>query len=380
MGEGVYDVAVLGLGAMGSATLLRLAEGGAKTLGLDRHRPPHVFGSTHGESRVTRRALGEGPAYAPLVARSHEIWRELEARTGESLLHETGVLILGYPQSDFVRTTIAVAERFGLPHEILDAAEIRRRFPQFDPQDDEIGYFELGGGYVSPERCVETQLRLAEAAGAQIRLAEVASFGREGGVLRLETSEGPFRARKLVVSAGGGAGKLLGGPFQKLLKPTLQVMHWFALDPEWAERWASGPSYIWRYGPEDSQSFYGFPAVEGAAKLADAQDGPAVDPLRVDRTVPEACSLEKYDRHVAPRLKGLKREPLRAATCIYTQIADGDFLVDWSPQDPDVLILSPCSGHGFKHSAALGEAAAQLIATGSSRLDLSAFSAARLLG
>ncbi len=143
-----HDVIVVGLGALGAATLYQLSQRGARVLGIDQFAPPHDQGSSHGDSRITRLAVGEGDEYVPFVQRSHAIWRELEARTGKPLMTTTGGLILAprdrvaehHGKSDFVRRTIACAERFGIAHEVLDAAGIRARFPQFRLQGDEIGY------------------------------------------------------------------------------------------------------------------------------------------------------------------------------------------------------------------------------------------------
>ena len=166
-----YDTVVIGLGAMGAATLLQLARRGQRVLGIDRWDPPHAWGSTHGDTRITRQAIGEGEEYVPLVLRSHEIWREIEADTGAELLNQCGTLILApgssaavvHGKANFVRRTIVAAERFGIPHEVLSPAETARRFPQFHLRGDEVVYHEPGGGYVRPERCVGAQLTSGQA-------------------------------------------------------------------------------------------------------------------------------------------------------------------------------------------------------------------------
>ncbi|MGV3650430.1 MAG: FAD-dependent oxidoreductase, partial [Devosia sp.] len=173
-----FDIVVVGLGAAGSATLLQLARRGVGVLGLDRHAPPHAMGSTHGESRITRRGIGEGEAYVPLARRSHEIWRDIEAETGAGLLFEIGSIIISRAddavprpgRTGFIARSRDAARRFGIAHEMLDAAEIRHRFPHLMPGDEEVGYYEPGGGYLVPEACVAANLRLAERSGAMLRL------------------------------------------------------------------------------------------------------------------------------------------------------------------------------------------------------------------
>ena len=147
------DVVVVGLGAHGAAVTLQLARRGLSVLGIDRFHPPHGHGSSHGETRITRLAVGEGDEYVPLAVRSHQLWREIEAESGAALMFTTGGLVLGQPaggpamhgRPDFVGETISIARRFGIAHEVLDAGGIRRRFAAFRPAADEIGYYEHGG-------------------------------------------------------------------------------------------------------------------------------------------------------------------------------------------------------------------------------------------
>ncbi|WP_122860739.1 FAD-dependent oxidoreductase, partial [Pseudomonas viridiflava] len=193
------DVAVLGLGAMGAATLYQLAREGADVLGIDQYAPPHTLGSSHGDTRITRLSVGEGPQYLPLVRNSHRIWRELEALTGESLFEQCGVLVMtsspAYDPNDpedFTHKTIALAREYGVKHEVLSAGTIRERFPQFSPVlDTAIGYFEPDGGFVRPERCIAVQLQLAGKRGARVRLNEtVTRLQAHGDQVRITTDQG----------------------------------------------------------------------------------------------------------------------------------------------------------------------------------------------
>lgn len=385
-----FDIAVIGLGAMGSAALYQLAKSGRRVVGIDRYRPPHTEGSTHGETRITRRAIGEGEAYVPLAMRSHEIWRELEAETGQSLLHEVGSIVISEQDDNvfrpgrtgFIRRTIAAAERFGIAHEILSAAEIRHRFPHFAPMDSEMGYYEPGGGYVIPELCVSTQLELAARLGATLRLgAQVVRIEARGGAVAVHMADGTVvEAGDVVVSAGAWAPGLLGEPFRQLLKPTRQVMHWFALAPDAPTSWRHSPVFMWPHGESEDGFFYGFPSRDGLSfKTADEFYGAASDPDAIDRTVPQSDSIRMFDAHIRDRLVGANPNPVQTATCIYTATPDSAFLIDQHPEHANILVVSPCSGHGFKHSAAIGECVAQWVNEGASRIDLSAFALDRLL-
>jgi len=383
-----FDVAVVGLGAMGAAALFQLAKRGVRAIGLDRFTPPHDQGSTHGETRITRQAIGEGEVYVPLALRSNEIWRELEAETGESLLVQNGCLVIGPAEeaiqgavrAGFLTRTRNVAKQYAIPHEVLGAAEIRHRHPQFTPQDDEIGYYEPGGGYLNPERCVAVQLARAQALGASARLGTtVLSLEPSGSGVRIVTDRGDLLAGQVIVSAGAWAPALLGAPFSKLLAPTRQVMNWFPVDEKSVTHWTESPVFIWSHGPRPSDFFYGFPSLPGSGsiKTAGEQYDVSTDPDRVERHIDGAESRAMYDTHVAGRLRGLRPVAARAVTCLYTVTPDSHFLIDRHPESERILVVSPCSGHGFKHSAAIGEAAAQMTTEGRSAIDLSAFALSR---
>ncbi len=382
-----YDVAVVGLGAMGAAAIYQLARRGVNAIGIDRHSPPHDRGSTHGETRITRQAVGEGEAYVPLVLRAHEIWRELEAETGETLLTQCGCLIVGSGtgaagtrRAAFFATTQRAAERYGIAHEMLSSSEIRHRFPQFTPQDYEMGYFEPGGGYVDPERCVAAQLRRAVELGAVLRTGRnVLAMDDEGAGVRIRTDRGDILAGQVVVAAGSWAPSLLGAQFHEVLSPSRQVMHWFPVDEDRLEDWQNGPVFIWTHGPLPSDMFYGFPALPGhrSVKTAGEQYDDTTHPDRVERDIGEDESRLMREAHVAGRLLGLAPRAEKSVTCLYTVTPDSHFLIDRHPRNERILVVSPCSGHGFKHSAGIGEAVAEIATTGRSACDLTPFGFAR---
>ena len=384
----IFEVAVIGLGAMGSATLYQLARRGVRAVGIDRFHPPHDAGSSHGETRITRRANGEGDAYGPPAIRSHELWREIEADAGAALLTECGALIIA-PRGDavvrrartqFLQRTQDLAARFGIAHEILDAAEIHRRYPQFLVRDEEIAYYEPGGGYVYPERCISAQLDRAQARGAEIRPGtRVHAIGQAGDHVHIATEGGDLLAGYAVVSAGAWAGPLLGPPFDRLLKPICQTLHWFAVAGAGVERWRQGPVFSWSHGPDEDDFFYGFPCLPwgDAVKTSGDRYHAAVDPDHLDRVLAAGDPGAMHARHVAARLADVTARAVRSATCLYTVTPDSHFLIDRHPRQERILVVSPCSGHGFKHSPAIGEAVAELILQGRSTIDLSAFSLAR---
>jgi sarcosine oxidase len=387
--EKTHDAIVLGLGAMGSAALFQLARRGADVLGIDRFSPPHAEGSSHGDTRITREAIGEGEHYTPLALRSNAIWREIEARTGLELLTVTGGLVISgaAPHAlchvpGFFDRTVAAARSFGIAHELLDAAMIRARFPQFAVRDDEAGYYEPGAGFLRPEACVAAQLSLAEVHGAAIRRHEqVLRFTEAPGGVRVETDLGTYRARRLIVSAGPWVAGLLGHACARHFSVTRQVLHWFEPNGP-VERFEAGrfPVFIWEL-QASRQGLYGFPAIDGpggGVKVASEQNERRTSPETVVRAVSEIETRVTYDTLVAANLPGLSANCVRSVSCLYTMTPDGHFIIDRHPEMPSVIIASPCSGHGFKHSAAIGEALAEIALEGRSTLDLGAFTFSRL--
>ncbi len=360
------DVVVVGLGAVGSATLHRLALRGASVIGIDRFDPPHDRGSTHGETRITRLAIAEGAAYVPLVRRSHALWRELEAQTGETLLMQTGGLIIGegdgapsHGQPGFLGSTIAVAQDQAIDHEILDSAEIRRRYPQFLVRDAERGYFEPSAGILFPERSISLQLRLARALGATVRPNEqVLSIEPCGRGVAVVTNKGRIEAGRVVLTAGAWLPGLSGGALDTLAQVHRQTLLWFEADEPALYAPERCPIFIWMHGKGSEDYLYGFPTLPGGSGVkagSERYSATGINPDAVDREVPESEWRGIYDRHIAGRLRGLSDRLVKAATCLYTVTPDSGFIIDSLRADGTVIAASACSGHGFKHSPALGE-------------------------
>lgn len=369
------DVAVVGLGAAGSAILEALARRGRQVIGLDQFTPPHILGSSHGRSRVIREAYYESPVYVPLVQRAFREWERLARESGRHLLTSTGGVMIGPPGSELVEGARTSALTHGLPHEVLGAAELRRRFPVFGVTDGEVGIVEPRAGFLDPEACVSACLELAARKGADVRAGvRVTGWSRQGGAIRLETSAGPVEAGRTVLAAGPWLSELL--PAGALpLEVERQVMYWFT-PLKGAERFQAArcPVFIWEHAP--GRMFYGIPDHGFGFKAAIHHEGARVSPERVDRTV-RATEIEAFRALLSrtiPDAPGALRE---SAVCLYTNTPDHHFLLGPHPDEPLVYLVSPCSGHGFKFAAAIGEVVAESIVTGSSPLDLSPFSPSR---
>jgi len=329
------------------------------------------------------------------VRRSHEIWREIEAqldgalrvRPGTELMLTCGGLVIG-PRSgggelhgagNFVLRTIAVAREQGIAHEALDADTVCERFPQFVLRGDEIACFEPGAGVLRPERCIAAQLELAKRTGAQVLLGEVvtAISGTGSGVA--VTSGGvTHHAARAIQSAGAWNPALATGRFATELRVRRQTLHWFrAVDSQAMRAYAPDtcPIFIWSHGATPDDAFYGIPAADEhrAVKVGTQQHMVDTEPDTLNREVTQAESEAVHRRHVQGRLGGLSAQRVHAAACLYTVAQDARFVIDRHPRVEHALVVSACSGHGFKHSAAIGEAAAHWVLGTRSEIDLGQF-------
>jgi sarcosine oxidase len=382
-----YEAIVIGLGAMGSASLYQLAKRGIHALGIDRFSPPHRLGSTHGAARIMRLAIGEGAHYTPLSKRSYELFREIEFQAQSKLLEVTGMLTISsvdkekiVPEGDFFENTLSAAIKYDVQHDLLDAGDIRARFPQFKVADDEKGYYEYAAGYLRPEECVRSQLLLAGKLGANISTNEVVRkwTATESGVT-VETDLDTYRAEQLVLSAGPWLPDLIEPSHGKLFQAYRLAQYWFDVSSS-AYDYSPGacPIYFWQL-PGYDRWIYGFPAIEGGGlPLAASNQVLPVTPSTVEREVSEAEIETVYGEYVYHCLKDVGRGILKTDVCLYTATRDAGFVIDRAPDSPRVIICSPCSGHGFKHSAAIGECVAELVTTNNSTLDLSCFGLGRL--
>jgi sarcosine oxidase len=380
-----YDVVVLGLGAMGAAATYQLARRGARVLGIDRYSPPHEFGSTHGDTRVTRVACGEGPEYSVFAARSHQIWRELEAELGMDLFTQNGLLVLFGPGeraanhsvADFRGATVDAAKKAKLDYEILDTAQIRQRYPAFNVADGDEAYHDDVGGFVRPERCVTAQLQKAKALGADLHLNEtVISFDQAGGSVTVKTDKDTYHAKELIVAAGSWLPDFLKPALAGQFKVTRQVLYWFQAKGA-AEHAQFSPErfpvYIWQVPAP--QPIYGFPATGGleeGVKIATEQNHSTTTPDTVARAVGPDEIREMYETYVGPYFPGLSPTCVKHKVCLYTQVDRARFIIDRHPDADRVIVASPCSGHGFKHSAGIGELLAQM-ALGEKHQDIARF-------
>jgi sarcosine oxidase len=375
--EPTYDAIIVGLGAMGSAAAYQLACRGKRVLGLDAFPQGHTLGSSHGETRIIRMAYFEHPDYVPLLRRAWELWEQTATAANTQLLHLTGGLSIGTPDGNLVAGSLRSAQTHALPHALLDADEIRRRFPILHARGHEVGFFEERAGVLLPERCIKAQLDLAEAAGADLRHAEpVRRWSATSGEVEVVTETGRFTGASLILTAGAWAGKLLselGLP----LRPERIPLFWFEPARN-ATQFDLGHMPIWIWHDRDAGDFFACPHVEWpGVKLGKHHSGQYVDPDTVDRVVSadDEKPLRSFLDRSVPDLAG---SVAMSRVCMYTNTPDEHFLIDKHPDFPNVAYACGFSGHGFKFAAVVGEILADLATTGRATPNADFLGAARL--
>ncbi|HAF09895.1 MAG TPA: N-methyl-L-tryptophan oxidase [Chloroflexi bacterium] len=365
------DAIVIGLGADGSAAAAHLAGRGARVLGLEAFARGHTNGSSGGLTRVIRLAYYEHPDYVPLLKRAWQLWRDLEAATGEQLLKQTGGVYVGPRDGELVGGSLRSAREHGLEHELLDPAGLRARLPLFRFDADWWGLAEATAGYLLPDRCIAAHLALAERHEAELRFEErVLSWARDGGGVRVTTDRGTHRAAKLVIAAGAWNARLLPA-----IAPLLQVkrvpLFWFEPVAE-RDALATLPVYIVDSGL--GHGCYGFPYLaDQGLKIATHGAGTPADPDTVDREAhpDDELPIRAFIKDRLPVADG----PVRMTKiCMYTVTPDEHFIVD---VDEPVAYASACSGHGFKFASVMGEVLADLALEGTTRHPIGFLSASR---
>ena len=367
----VYDVAVLGVGGMGSAVAYHLAKRGLSVVAIEQFESGHDRGSSHGLSRIIRLAYFEHPSYVPLLRRAFTLWRELEEASGENLLHVTGAIDAGPVGSRVVEGSLESCRVHGLRHEFLKGAELNERFPGYRLPDEYRAVFQPDGGFLEPERCIQIHVRLAKSLAATVHVGmRVLSWRREGGGITVEMDGGAIRARQIVISAGAWMSRVVPS-LAPLLRPERQVVGWFETSEHSAFEPARFPVFVLTTA---DGIFYGFPefGVPGFKIGKYHHRAEPVDPDAVRRSVDEKDESVLRDciRACFPAADG---RLLKASTCMFTNTPDEHFIIDRLPDAPEAIVVSACSGHGFKFCSVVGEIVADLVTDGATTHDLSLF-------
>lgn len=359
-----FDVIVIGTGGIGSAAAFHLARRGARVLGLDRFPGGHARGSSHGETRIIRKAYFEHADYVPLLERAYDLWAEAEAETAETLFRRVGLFEAGPPEGRMIRGIREAAALHGLPLEDIAPADLDGRFP-FKVGDDLVGVFEQDAGFLHVERSVLAHLRMATDAGATLVTGDpVTGWRAEGDGVVVDTESSRYTAGKLVITAGAWAAGLLAD-LAIPLTVRRKHLHWYACGDPRYDADTGCPCFFYETA---AGFFYGFPEIAGTGvKVAEHSRGvDHVDPLTDDRA-PDPGDRARVASFMRDHLPGVTEKPVRHDVCYYTMTPDEQFIVDRHPHHPNVAFAAGLSGHGYKFAPVLGEVLADLALDGATR-------------
>lgn len=358
---------------MGAAASYNLAKRGLRILNVERFGVNHEFGSSHGRTRIIRLAYYEDPRYVPLLRRAFDSWRELESKSGKKLLRMTGGLMIGRPEGELVAGVLKSAKVHGIRCEFLSSGEAEKRFEAFKLDDEQSAVYEETAGILAAEDCVRAFVGLGSEAGCEFRFSEQVLKWRGGpGGVEVETSSGTHTAHKVVLAAGPWNGELLGGVVP--LKVERQVPLWFS--SKGAESLAPPKMPVFIMEEDGGPFYYGVPDVGHGVKVARTHGGEFSDPGKVRRDVTDE-DVAPVKEFINRRIRGLEGPPIASTTCLYTNTPDLNFAVGPHPGDKNVVILSACSGHGFKFASVIGEVVADFATGASPPYDLAFLDPAR---
>lgn len=364
-----YDVAIVGLGGMGSAILAHCAARGASAVGIEQFGPAHDRGASHGKTRMIRKAYFEDPAYVPLVLRAYELWRELERTSGKEILRITGVLSVGAETSEIIRGTLRAAKEHELRIESLSQSDVQARYPSLEFWKNEVALFEPDGGVLHPERAVSAHLKSAEANGAEMRFGvAMESWHATDKSFELELSDGArISANKLVLALGPWFKAILESIGIRLrVQRNIQV--WFS--PGTHAYDAPGFPAFLVDRPGLPAPLYGFPDFGDGIKAAFHGFGDLTEAKHLNREIDLARDVEPVARQLEQFMPGAARTFREATPCMYALTPDENFVIDRHPEHANLILCGGFSGHGFKFAPVIGEIGADLALDGGSRHEI----------
>jgi sarcosine oxidase len=363
------EVAVIGMGAMGSMALWQLAEHGIRALGFEQFAIGHDRGASYGESRMIRTAYFEDPRYVPLVQRAFGLWRTLESISSTRLLLETGMLVIGPPTGELVGGALQSMRAHNLAYQVLDRDEMRRRYPQHCLRSQDVAVYEQPAGILFPEACIRAAAMRAETLGSQILPdTQVMGISARGDVIEVVAAPrggtiggATYRVRTVIV----GVGPWLGSLFPELGLPisvTRQVVTWVRVRNPEGFRPERFPIFLREI--EGGRVCYGFPTLDSETiKLGVHREGRLTTADAIDREAHsvDLAPIKAFARHYLP---GADSRVARTHICMYANTPDHHFLIGSPPGKPWMIVLGGFSGHGFKFAPVIGEAVANQVASG----------------
>jgi sarcosine oxidase len=372
----VFDTIVVGVGGMGSAACWQLARRGQRVLGLERFDIPNAYGSSHGVTRIIRLAYFESPNYVPLLKRALTLWVEASTAFGEPLMITTGSFDSGHPDCIEIRGALESCQIHRLEHQVLTGSEVNRRYPGCLLPESFAAVFQPDGGIILSERAIVAHATMAIAAGAEIHGRETVLDWSPiaGGGVRVTTNRGTYEAGRLVLSSGAWIGDLVPS-LSTIAVPERQVVGWF--QPRNPEMFT--PAAFPVHCLETDEGFYYLlpahrvPGVKVGLyhhrRESGRADALSREVASEDETILRRCLARHFPKADGP--------VMALRTCMFTNTPDGHFIIDTLPDTPEVIVVSACSGHGYKFAGVVGEIVADLATTGHKRFDLSMFGLGR---
>ncbi len=355
-----YDVIIVGVGGMGSAACWQLARCGQRVLGIERFDIPHAMGSSHGISRIIRLPYYEDPAYVPLLRRAYELWREAERASGDELLVITGSIDSSSEDDPLFQGALASARLHELPHEVLSGREVNRRFPGYRLPERHRAVFQAEGGLIASERAIVAHVRLAQGAGAEIHAREKvlgweARPSGEGVVV--STDKGRYEAARLVLAAGAWMADL-APILTGVAVPERQVLAW--LQPRRPDLFGCGRFPVFNLQVDEGR-YYGLPVYEVPGfkfgRYHHLGETSPADEVRREPDAEDERLLRAFAERYFPDGSG---DVMALRSCMFTNTPDEHFILDRHPEHPQVVLVSPCSGHGYKFCSVIGEIVAEM--------------------
>ena len=377
MKKNIYDVIIIGLGAMGSAASYYLSKNGVKVLGLDTYEPPHKLGSSHGHTRVIREAYHEGTSYVPIVKRAYELWNELDHEIEDKLILEYGGMYLG-DDGKYLSDAKKSAKKYDIPIKEFSSKEIKEKYNILNPPNNFKGLLENRSGAVFPEKAISNFLSKSINNGSSHNYNEkVIGWEKQSKFYKVETDKNNYFAEKLIFSSGAWIKNLV--PSLKLpVKIERQVLFWFdPIKDKDKFHYSNMPNTGWDL--DNGMEFYTQPNIENKGfKVAMHHNGKFIseDDLNRESNADDLSIVKNFLEEYIPLANG---KLIDSRVCVYTNTPDLDFIIDFYPNDENLIICSPCSGHGFKFTPAIGEICSELVINNGTNYDLSEFSIKRLM-
>lgn len=361
----IFDVIVIGIGGIGSATCLSFAKRKVSILGLEQFDIAHSYGSSSGNTRLIRKAYFENENYIPLLNKSYELWDELEKETNEHLFHKSGLLIFGKSGHGIAFDKMQqTAQKYNISLKIHSHSSLKKNFPLFHTPKEDTGVFEENAGYLLVEKCIETNVKLSKQYGAELHFNEkVNSWNKTRNGFLIKTNKNEYCAKKLVFTGGAWSSQLLKDLNLPLITKRAPQF-WFKSHIDFSKQ----PCFAFDLR---NTFIFGFPSTEIGVKIAEYTPKEVIeDPYSLKNYPILKEDFINIQNCIKQYLPHLSQEPIISKNCMYTLTPDEDFLIDLHPHEKDISIFAGCSGHAFKFAPLIGECLADLTLHGETQIPI----------